>query len=793
MMAFFLAAPLAGGILRAQPGFTGEQIDKAIQEAVQWCLENQQPDGGWWGDASYAATDYRHGNDVYGFMVLAYGDGDPSDARFQKALKLVLAANLDSTQVHVARVTSLLRLYPRLEGKQQGLVEKRLKADVKWLIDTQRAEGNWNFLGKGVPNRYRDLPNTQKAIYAIHEASKFLRAQPRRELWQRTMNHYFQLQREDGGWSTGAYGKDTGTSNGPTTAGAVTSLLIIQERLFGAPGCPCGRKGRSRRKDLDINKAIERGLLWLNKNFTPKGRAEWGYTAELWPLCVQRVATATGTRYFGSHDWSAEMVPPLRPKIMGWLRYEAQGKRPHMHFAAEAVVCLVEAREQRQPLVNKLRFQGQWNNHPYDMRNLTNWLSEQKKEPLGWQVIQSDLPLEAWQESPILYISAETPIEPPKDMPAKQKEEFKKELHRKLREYTNTGGTILFEASCGQSTVARWWENVCEKTWPEWSLKTLDGRKDPLWSAEVKMRRRPSLIGIDDGLRTFVFFSRADLSCPWNTNDLTKGKPTFELGRNLYAYSTDRASLADWRAQRAAGVGKKYAEQTLVAGEKKKLTVARIKHGKQWNYGVNYRPWAVLSGDLQERAGLEIKEAEPVAPGQAVPQEIDFLYLTGRADCDLGEGGPQWLKEYLSKGGFLLAEATCGDPAFDESFKGLMVAAGLTLTKSQTAGQAQAAEADQPLEADAPVFTGKLFDATGYSLEQVAYTSALQSERAKAKSSKPGPPLYGVYDGRKLVGLYSPYDIMFSQTGYKAFGILGYTAADARALATNIALLMSIK
>jgi len=56
---------------------------------------------------------------------------------------------------------------------------------------------------------------------------------------------------------------------------------------------------------------------------------------------------------------------------------------------------------------------------------------------------------------------------------------------------------------------------------------------------------------------------------------------------------------------------------------------------------------------------------------------------------------------------------------------------------------------------------------------------------------RPHADLIGIYVGDKLVGLYSPFDIMFSMTGYNAYGRRGYKAQDARAVAANIILFVT--
>ena len=90
------------------------------------------------------------------------------------------------------------------------------------------------------------------------------------------------------------------------------------------------------------------------------------------------------------------------------------------------------------------------------------------------------------------------------------------------------------------------------------------------------------------------------------------------------------------------------------------------------------------------------------------------------------------------------------------------------------------------MTAASPVVLGKFGDAAaGYPVGTVAFTFALREERV----GRTHPVLHGIYDGDRLVGIYSPFDILFSQTGCKAFGSRGYAADDARALATNIVLL----
>jgi hypothetical protein len=84
-------------------------------------------------------------------------------------------------------------------------------------------------------------------------------------------------------------------------------------------------------------------------------------------------------------------------------------------------------------------------------------------------------------------------------------------------------------------------------------------------------------------------------------------------------------------------------------------------------------------------------------------------------------------------------------------------------------------------DADA-LMTGKLGKASGYNVSKVHFTHALKGQRIGQTSAA----LQTICLGDKVVGVYSLYDVMFSLTGCKAYGSLGYEPDDARAIATNI-------
>ena len=84
--------------------------------------------------------------------------------------------------------------------------------------------------------------------------------------------------------------------------------------------------------------------------------------------------------------------------------------------------------------------------------------------------------------------------------------------------------------------------------------------------------------------------------------------------------------------------------------------------------------------------------------------------------------------------------------------------------------------------------TGRMDPAAGYNLTTgVEFRSTLKVQRAGRSYAE----LIGVYEGGRLVGLYSPFDVLFSLNGYEAYRCRGYRAPDAAAVATNVVLYLS--
>jgi hypothetical protein len=766
---FCVACLLSTGPLQA--AVTDEEIQKSIDRGVAALLAGQNDRGLWSADGVFTFNQvaFPGGNESSAMLALAYAGVSMDDPKMQKGFDALMQIKMEFTYTCSMRILVIAKLLPKLDKRREAVARQVLKQDAAFLVTTQQAIGSWEYPDRNTGNKnpaasdpnFFDFSNTQMAVLALSEAGECGLEIPAATM--KKAQDLFLLAQVDGGWNYGRPLVNNKPSDRPPygsmTAAGLASLYLTRDYLNRGMGCPC-RSGKSALRDSPVDAAMAQAEQWLGKHFAVNTNpaligGKGGLPATAWALywlyACERVGLAGGTKYFGTHDWYAEGAEFILKS------QKADGTWGPIYDTAYAICFLVKGRAPF--LFNKLQFKGAWNNHPRDIANLAAWVSKAKEQPIQWQVVTLDSPPDEWHEAPILYISAEAALD------------FSADEKKKLRQFTDSGGTILFEASCANPAAANSWKVVAKEVWPEWDLKQLP-RDHALFTADQKMTggRVPVLWGIDDGLRTFCFASFADISCAWNTLAVTQQQPFFVLGQNLYAYSTDHRPLRARLASRKTVTKNSYLATKLQAGPKATLKVARVKHDGDWNVGLNYDALGHLAAGKPVPA---LTVADPAAPTALASASVQVAHLVGRQHVALGEAESAALKKFLESGGLLLAEAAVGDEAFDTEFHKLAEQIGLTL---------------KPVAAGDPLVTGKLDPATGYDVSQVRCRYVLRMDRI----GKP-PLLYGLFLGDRQVGLYSPLDLSFSLTGCDAWACRGYEAEDALAVATNILLWASTR
>jgi len=790
-----LAAGLLVGVAApAAFAVTDDEVLKAIDKAKACLLGQQGADGAWPEQRQPGATaDYGHTETV--FYTLAYMDESPNRDYMDKALSTVMTRPLDYTYALAMRCMGYAHIRNKFlkSSQKYEMVDKAMKMDAMTLCQFQGSHGGWNYVSlNGSEGRF-DFSNTQLAILALREAA-LAGAEIPDVVWKRAQTLYFKLQQQDGSWNYGDPG-NTGIGAdkpgyGSMTAAGLASIYITMDNLDLSSGCPC-RGGVSNKAKGDFERRMDMALKWHEENFKPdanpkcpNGEGSWKY---YWLYAVERVGIAAGYKYFGKRNWYKEGAEVLLKEQQG---NGSWGGIPDTCFAA---LFLYKGRAP--VLYNKLMFKGakgewgEWNMHRRDVANLTTYLEAKFEQMFHWQIVSLQAPVEEMHDAPILYITAES-------LP-----EFTAEDKQKLRAFTDTGGTILFEASCGNPNVRRWaTEKFFKEIWPEWNLKPL-GPEHGSFMDPHPLAKRPEVLGMDDGMRTFLFYSMDDISCPWQMRSVAAREYVFQWGRNLYNYSTDRSALRSKLAAREEPKTDRFTSP-VKGGDKNTMRVARVKYGtgSAWMTNRCYKPFDKLAQALTQKASVTLKaEEEGVAPADLGDRDIAYLVgtgiggtsasapatppagaaaATGAASAASGVVLPnaqerEALKAYVAKGGFLWVEAAGGTGTFDAAFRKFAADAGWEL---------------KPIPPTGALMSGKLAKAVGYNL-----TSGVQFHRALrvARLGRAYAEFVGIYQGAKLVGLYNPFDVLFSTTGYDAYGCRGYQHEDALAVAMNVVLYLT--
>lgn len=304
----------------APRGVDQKAVDEAIDRGAKFLLEELRR--GTKGDDFESRPDLLTGELV--LLTLAHAGVPAGDETFARLLRGVLSRDLSATYNVALQAMALERIDRRLH-------QKRIAACGQYLVDSQCANGQWNYgepmgaerpradtpTSGGAPakksgstealpaidivRRRRGPPsgdnsNTQYAILGLRacmEASVRIPA----ATFAETEKWFERKQSRDGGWSYDIAGMGGGPelgTYGSMTAGAAGTLVICKYYL---------------KKDHTKSPSVHAGLKWLEKNFAvgenpgcPMEDA-WHY---YYLYALERAAMLYGTETIGRHEWYAE-------------------------------------------------------------------------------------------------------------------------------------------------------------------------------------------------------------------------------------------------------------------------------------------------------------------------------------------------------------------------------------------------------------------------------------------------------------------------------------------------------
>ncbi len=734
LIAAVLAAMAVTG--RAQQ-VTSEQVAAGIRQASTY-LQRQQRGGRW----------HDHGGHRGGVTALAtlallnagLPPGHPVVAAGIEALDEV-----GNESVYV--VSLKCQVYAAADGGR-GVYLQRLRRDAGWLMQQQTDSGTWSY--GPARNGRPDNSNTQLALLGLHEAAKAGVPVPG-IVWQRSLRHYNNTQYRDGSWG---YRRRT-RGYGSMTAAGVASLYICGQRLHvggrrvfidGAyPDC-----GRYRQ-----NQAIASGLDWLSRRFTvrsnPRGSDAWHF---YYLYALERTGMIAGLRTFGEHDWYREGAA-----------YLVGSQKPDGRWGDGVVDTafglLFLAKGNRPVLVQKLRWQGRenlaWNRNIHDLENLTAFIGDKLGKPTTWQATDLSMSVEELRVSPVLLITGH-------EWPS-----FGRADREKLKAYVEAGGLLLCEACCGSEAFAEGFRQFAAEVFAAdgYPLKPVPAGH-PLLRSYYQLGGPHGLEIIDVGCRTGVVFSPRALSCLWELQTIPgHSERAFKIGTNIAAYATGREQLPD-RLDVVRLPDRTDPAEAMKEVPRGAVRLARLIH--RGDYNADPHCLVNWAGLVRDRANVTVVARERhLKPTDDALYEHPVVFMHGHFSFAYDDEEIAALRNYLDRGGVLLADACCGRKAFDTSFRKMV--ARLYPQRKLTA-----------LGRDHPILTGQV----GRPLGELAYRKVLADELGRRGTSH--PPLEAVtVDGRTVI-LYSRYDFTCALEGDRPYSCRGYQDEDGRRLALNLLL-----
>lgn len=738
----------------AQAAVTREEVERAIREGVRFLKQEQRGDGSW----SDVDNDAHTGSTSLVTLALLTAGEPVNSVTIRRALGYLRNFGPDELKSTYA-VSLQTMVFAAAEPERDQL---KLVANVEWLTRAQirpndriNWPGSWTY--SVIKNRNGDNSNSQYALLGLHAANE-VGIPVRPDVWTLARSYWENCQHRDGGW---AYTPDASSPvSGSMTSAGISSLIITglkryqgQETLVGDEIHNCGKGG--------LNVDLMRGIDWMANHFRVGENFGHGQQWRYYYLYgMERAGRLTGRRFFGEHDWYREGAEKLvhdQDPLRGFWRGAIFEQDP---VVATSFALLFLAKGRSPVLINKLRHgpKADWDNDADDIRNLVGVVSRDWKPLLGgqlltWQIVDPNVStVEDMMQAPIAYFNGHKPPE------------FTEEGKKNLRDFVEQGGFIFAEACCGMKEFDSGFRELMKEIFPEEEYKL-----HPLAEEHAVWRARHLLSpdvhplwGIEHGCRTVVIYSPEDLSCYWNQAENSPANPAvikaLRVGQNVVDYATGRELPADKLAVREV---KDFKPDSPRRGA---LHIAKLVHAGDWNVA----PLAIpnLTTSLRQKTGLDVvinhKELFPNDPNIV---HFPLIYLHGRAAFTYAKEDIDAIRRHLTPGGgTLFADAACGSPAFDASFRTLVA----TLLPNAPL---------VPIPRDDEIYSKKV----GYDLADVHFTKA-------AGGGVDYPQLEGIkIDGHWAV-IYSKYDLGCALERHQGLDCKGYSYESALRIATNIVL-----
>jgi len=718
-------------LLSAVPG--------AAEKAQRWLLGCIRDNG--------SLTDREDENACVALALLE--SGLPiSDAKFKRLIAHVVGRKSKRIQFLALRTELLARILPQMSGGSRRAAEAVLNKDLATVLKNQQDDGVWYYEIGRWGNMDATFAAYQALLLCIAEGYRV----PDTHL-TKTVTFFVQRQKESGGWAGNPQDNPDDGTDLVTTMRALTCLAQIGEDVSsGHTGVSKTEQALRQRITKAMGRVQNAYRDWAGGDDKTR---DWffhrqGYFLARW---VHSVPTDTIGNANLADKWFLRVLRMQAGN--GRWQTPRQEDGSTRNIVATAYVLYQLAQLAKAPLVCEmveereaavLANRGLW--------NAVETLSLRAPQLMCYDRARPGLDYDRFKDVPLIYLRITDSFR------------LADQEKANLRRYVVHGGTILAQLDGGNRDLVAVARRELDGLWPGVRLEPVQ-RGHAVWKTAAPVSQRPTVLGLDDGVRTFGFVFQSNLICDLALGRAGSRQQAFQMFENMVHYALegepDLARQLDVAADKA----------TPKLGPSRIVSVGLMTPKARADAPVPpYDGWARAAEVLGKGAGLRLLGPKAMACTDENLPLCDVAYLPLAEGVRLGDGEVQGLKAYLAGGGFLLMEARLGDGRVLSVARRLAAALGLKMAVAPK---------------DCPMLTGQFAGAAvGFNVERT-------HRRTDGTLNQTATELRLLTLDGKVVGAYSPLDLVVSASGIRCWGLRGYAPSDARRILANLIVSRSLK
>ncbi len=707
---------------------TDEMVGKSIQKIKAYLYKNQDQKEGTW-EHLYTSGHVGEGGATVIVVTALLASGESSqNPQLKKAIDWLREKSKEETNPRVLNAkesqgkTYVVGLRAHVWGALPEPYMPLLEAEFEWLIGGAYQDDATFTYGhsKGAAKGRYDHSCTQYGILGLWECAK-RGIRVSQGFWEKVEAHFIANQQADGGWPYVGGGERPSTDS-MTTAG-VTALLTARQELY------------PQKASDKINKSIEKGLARMDKTYSG---GEKLYTL----YGVERVALASGWRYFNKKDWYRVGASTVMRK---------QSPAGNVGNLPDTCFALMFLARGRHPVwVTKLKLDGlQWNNRPNDLYHLTHFLSDQREGELNWQVIDVDKrPVDDLLTTPVAYMSL-----------APGSFDLNGDQQAKLKQYLDLGGMIVLNPEGASASVRRTAEQFFEAMYPQLKFRNLEA-EHPVFRSWYQLTPKDGkgMRGLSNGARELVIVNGVD----WGLIGRGGGSKaandtTAKMAQNVFALATDKGALNNRLVERV------LRQKGEAASE---VTIGRAKYNGNWLPEPG--AWDMQSRFMVNSAKVGVK-TQDIELANINGSGVQVVHLAGTREVTLSEAELAAVVNFTRAGGTVILETVGGHGNFaravEKQLEGAFSQPAVELASNET------------------LLSGKGIQGAS-DVTRVTYRRhAIVSMQVKGR-----PRLAAFYVNDRPAVIVSNEDLTLGMLGVDQWGVLGYSKDSARKIMANIVL-----